>query len=69
LKSPEAINEALQGALEPKSERTLAIVFHQNGLSTVPARLIAPGSRLVGFGPTNGEKLRDKRINNHVFHK
>jgi integrase len=30
----------------------LAIVFHENGLSIVSARLIAPGSRLVGFGPT-----------------
>jgi hypothetical protein len=27
------------------------LVFHQNGLSTVSARLIALGSRLVGFGP------------------
>src|SRR6266567_1069177 len=33
------------------NERELTIVFHQNGLSTVSARLIAPGSRLVGFGP------------------
>ena len=30
----------------------MVLVFHQNGLSTVSARLIAPGSRLVGFGPT-----------------
>jgi anaerobic selenocysteine-containing dehydrogenase len=28
------------------------LVFHQNGRSTVSARLIAPGSKLVGFGPT-----------------
>src|SRR3989442_13635872 len=42
---------ALSCTQRPKNERKLAIVFHQNGLSTVPARLIAPGSRLVGFGP------------------
>jgi hypothetical protein len=35
----------------PKIERELAIVFHQNGLITASARLIAPGNRLVGFGP------------------
>jgi hypothetical protein len=46
------MDEALQCAQEPKNEREMALVFHQNGLSTVSARLIAPGSRLVGFGPT-----------------
>jgi len=30
----------------------MVLVFHQNGRSTVSARLIAPGSRLVGFGPS-----------------
>jgi hypothetical protein len=53
LKSPEALNEALLDTQEPKSERELTIVFHQNGLNTVSARLIAPGSRLVGFGPSS----------------
>ena len=51
LKSPESVDEALQGTLEPKSERELAIGFRPNGLSTASLRLIAPGSRLVGFGP------------------
>src|SRR5262245_4598077 len=39
----------------PKNERKLPIVFHHNGLITVSARLIAPGSRLVDTG---GEFLR-----------
>ena len=50
FKNPEAMNEALKCAQEPKSEREMVLVFHQNGLSTVPARLIAPGSRLVDTG-------------------
>src|SRR4030095_10387430 len=33
------------------------LVFHQNGLSTVSTRLIAPGSRLVWFGPTVGYSM------------
>src|SRR5262249_6533514 len=28
--------------------------FHENGHTSVSSRLIAPGSRLVGFGPTRG---------------
>src|SRR6516162_6516847 len=39
----------------PKNERELPIVFHENGFSIASARLIAPGSRLVGFGPTSVE--------------
>jgi hypothetical protein len=34
-----------------ENEREMVLVFHQNGLTTVSARLIAPGSRVVGFGP------------------
>jgi hypothetical protein len=45
------MDEALQCAQEPQNAREMVLVFHQNGLSTVSARLIAPGSRLVGFGP------------------
>src|SRR5215813_6961630 len=47
FKNPEAMNEALQCAQEPKNEREMVLVFHQNGRSTVSASLIAPGSRLV----------------------
>jgi len=45
------MDEALPGAQEPKNEREMVLVFHQNGRSIVSARLIAPGSRLVGSGP------------------
>ena len=48
------MDEALQCAQEPKNEREMVLVFHQNGRSPVSARLIAPGSRLVGFGPGVG---------------
>jgi hypothetical protein len=46
------MDEALKSAQWPKSEREIVLVFHQSGLSIISARLIAPGSRLVGFGPT-----------------
>jgi len=52
LKRSETLYEALKAAQWPKSEREMVLVFHQNGRSTVSARLIAPGSRLVGFGPS-----------------
>ena len=55
-----AVNETIGQADWPKIERELLIVFHQNRLSTVPARLIAPGSRLVGFGPS--PKLQKFRV-------
>jgi hypothetical protein len=35
----------------PRRVTLRPIFFHQNGFSAVLARLIAPGSRLVGFGP------------------
>jgi len=54
LKRSETLYEALKAAQWPKSEREMVLVFHQNGRSTVSARLIAPGSRLVGFGPDRG---------------
>ena len=44
------MDEALQCTQEPKNAREMVLVFHQNGRSTVSASLIAPGSRLVGFG-------------------
>src|SRR5262245_44516081 len=34
------------------SHKILSIILHENGLSTVSAWLIAPGSRLVRFGRT-----------------
>jgi hypothetical protein len=52
LKSQKALFEALRCAQWLKNEREMILVFHQNGRSTASARLIAPGSRLVGFGPT-----------------
>ena len=36
----------------PKNERELSIVFHEDTFCLVFSMLIAPGSRLVGFGPT-----------------
>ena len=50
------MDEVLQCAQEPKNEREMVLVFHQNGRSIASARLIAPGSRLVGFGPSNESK-------------
>ena len=58
FKSLEALHEPLKWGHWPKSESKLAIVFHQNGLSTVSARLIAPGSRLVEFRPPPGAVAR-----------
>jgi hypothetical protein len=51
VKGLQSEKEALSSPWKPKNERELPIVFHQDGRSTVSARLIAPGSRLVGFGP------------------
>ena len=51
LKGQKALFEALRYAQWRKNEREMVLVFHQNGRSTVSASLIAPGSRLVGFGP------------------
>jgi hypothetical protein len=48
------MDEVLQCAQEPKNEREMVLVFHQNDRSPVSARLIAPGGRLVGFGPSGG---------------
>jgi hypothetical protein len=52
VKGLQAEKEALSSPWKPKNERELPIVFHENGHTIVSARLIAPGSRLVGFGPT-----------------
>ena len=46
----EAAIEPMDWAVEPKNESKLAIIFHQNGITIVSARLIAPGSRLVDTG-------------------
>jgi hypothetical protein len=46
-KGLKVIHVALMHAQYPKSERKLVLVFHQNGRSTVSARLIAPDSRFV----------------------
>ena len=51
MKGLQAEKEALSSPWKPKNERELSTVFHQNGRRTVSAKLIAPGSRLVGFGP------------------
>jgi hypothetical protein len=45
------MDEVLQCTQEPKNEREMVLVFHRNAYSLVSARLIAPGSRLDGFGP------------------
>ena len=54
------ISSSRTNAVSPKLSRSdlvlLAIIFYRNGLSTVSARLIAPGSRLVGFGPSHRRK-------------
>ena len=52
LTGSEAADEPIGWGDLPKTEGKLPIVLHQNGLSTVSARLIAPGSRLVGLGPS-----------------
>src|SRR4029453_13640864 len=49
LKSQKALFEALRCAQWLKNEREMVLVFHQNDLNTLSARLIAPGSGLVGF--------------------
>jgi hypothetical protein len=49
LTTPEATNGPMWQRNWSKSERELAISFHQ----TASGRLIALGSRLVGFRPTN----------------
>src|SRR5689334_21891947 len=46
------MNEALQCAQQPKNAREMVLGFHQNGRGTVSARLMATGSRLVGFALT-----------------
>src|SRR5215510_471387 len=51
LKSQNALFEALRWAQWLKNEREMVLVFHQNDLRVVSARLIAPDSRLVEFGP------------------
>jgi hypothetical protein len=48
LKSQKALFEALRCAQWLKNEREIVLVFHRNAFSLVSARLIAPGSRLVG---------------------
>jgi hypothetical protein len=55
LKSQTALFEALRCAQWRKNEGEMVLVFHQNGLNPLSARLIAPGSRLVGFGPICSE--------------
>ena len=53
VKGQETVYKALTYAQWPRNAREMVLVFHSNGLSTVSATLIAPGSRLVGFGPCN----------------
>jgi len=54
LVGSEAAAKSIDWADLPKTERKLVLVFYRNGRSTVSASLIAPGSRLVGFGPNRG---------------
>jgi hypothetical protein len=60
------MDEVLQWAQELKNEREMVLVFHQNDRSPVLARLIAPGSRLVGFGPVSEKFYTVDDFNPHL---
>jgi len=51
VKGQETVYKAPMCAQWPQNAREMVLVFHQNGRNTASARLIALGSRLVGFGP------------------
>jgi hypothetical protein len=71
VKGLQAEKEALSSPWKPKKERELPIVFHEDAFCLVFSTLIAPGSRLVGFGPTTGASYTfaasDSKQNVHVL--